>query len=68
MGDMAQTIGVTEEHKRAVVELWNRYPAISAVRNHRVFAVAADIYVVPGPRMVLAARAFARMLHPEIKL
>ena len=68
MGDMAQTVGVTDEHKRAVVELWHRYPAISAVRDRRVFAVAADIYVVPGPRMVLAARAFARMLHPEAGL
>ena len=65
MGDMANTVGVTEEHKRSVVALWNRYPSLSAVRNHRVYAVAADIYVVPGPRMVQAAAAFARMLHPE---
>ena len=65
MGDMANTVGVTEEHKRSVVALWNRYPTLTAVRNHRVYAVAADIYVVPGPRMVQAAGEFARILHPE---
>ena len=64
MGDMAQTTGVTEQHKKSVVALWNRYPSLNAVRNHRVYAVAADVYVVPGPRMVEAAREFGRMLHP----
>lgn len=65
MGDMSETAGVTEEHKRMVTRLWDRAPTVSAVRQKRVFAVASDIYVVPGPRMVEAATAFARMLHPE---
>jgi iron complex transport system substrate-binding protein len=68
MGDMSQTEGVTEAHKRSVVALWNRYRAIGAVREGRVLAVASDIFTVPGPRMVDAARAFARMLHPEAGL
>jgi len=68
MGDMAETTGVTEAHKRAVVVLWNVYPSVAAVREHRVFAVASDIFVEPGPRMVEAAQAFARMLHPEAGL
>jgi iron complex transport system substrate-binding protein len=65
MGEMSQTVGVTEADKRAVTALWSRYPTISAVRERRVFAVASDIFVVPGPRVVDAAREFARMLHPE---
>ncbi len=65
MGDMSQTEGVSEEHKRSVVALWNRFPALAAVRGHRVVAVASDIFTVPGPRMVDAARAFAHVLHPE---
>lgn len=65
MGEMSQTAGVTEKQKRAVVELWSRYPILSAVKQRRVFAVASDIFVVPGPRVVEAAREFARMLHPE---
>jgi iron complex transport system substrate-binding protein len=68
MGEMSETVGVTEEQKRAVVALWNRYPALAAVHERRVYAVASDIFVVPGPRVVDAARALARMFHPEAGL
>ncbi len=68
MGEMSETVGVTDAQKRAVVQLWNRYPALAAVRDHRVYAVASDIFVVPGPRVVDAARALARMFHPEAGL
>jgi iron complex transport system substrate-binding protein len=67
MGDMTDTAEVTDERKRSVVALWDRYPSLRAVKNHRVYAVASDIFVVPGPRMVDAAREFARMLHPGVK-
>jgi iron complex transport system substrate-binding protein len=65
MGDMSETLGVTEEHKRSVVALWSRQPGLRAVARHTVFAVASDIFVVPGPRVVDAAEAFEKMLHPE---
>jgi ABC-type Fe3+-hydroxamate transport system substrate-binding protein len=65
MGEMAETVGVTDEQKRRVEQMWQRYANIAAVKRGGVHAVASDIYVVPGPRMVDAARAFARMLHPE---
>jgi iron complex transport system substrate-binding protein len=64
MGDMADTVGVTERHKREVTSLWERLSSVAAVRQHRVQAVASDIYVVPGPRVVDAAKAFFEMLHP----
>ena len=67
MGDMSDTVGVTEEHKRNVIALWNRIPNLAAVKQHRVFAVASDIFVVPGPRVIEAARAFAEMLHPGVR-
>lgn len=67
MGEMAQTAGVSEEQKRAVVALWERQPALAAVRERRVFAVASDIFVVPGPRVVEAARELARLAHPEAR-
>jgi iron complex transport system substrate-binding protein len=68
MGDMSDTVGVTEEHKRNVIALWNRVPNLAAVKQHRVFAVASDIFVVPGPRVIDAARAFAEMLHTGLHL
>lgn len=65
MGEMAETKGVTEERKQQVVALWRQRPSLQAVAAGRVYAVASDIFVVPGPRVVEAAEAFARMLHPE---
>lgn len=65
MGDMADTVGVTEVHKQEVVKLWRRQADLRAVKSGLVFAVAADIFVVPGPRIAEAAEAFATMLHGE---
>ena len=67
MGDMADTVGVTAEHKREVTSLWERLASVSAVKQRRVHAVASDVYVVPGPRVVDAAKAFFQMLHPDAK-
>jgi len=65
MGDMSDTVGVTEAHKRDVVALWDRLGSVGAVKQRRVHAVASDVFVVPGPRVVNAAQAFLEMLHPE---
>jgi iron complex transport system substrate-binding protein len=67
MGDMADTVGVTDAHKQDVVALWGRLSSVTAVKQKRVHAVAADIFVVPGPRVVDAAQAFLEMLHPELR-
>jgi iron complex transport system substrate-binding protein len=45
--------------------VWNRLPSLPAVRNKRVYLLAGDEFVVPGPRIVVAAERFARTLHPE---
>jgi iron complex transport system substrate-binding protein len=65
LGELAETTGVTEEQKQSVVRLWKSRQELGAVKNNRVFAVASDIFVVPGPRMVDAAQAFAHMLHAK---
>jgi ABC-type Fe3+-hydroxamate transport system substrate-binding protein len=67
MGEMADTVGVSDAQKRSVVLMWNRLSSIAAVRNRRVHAVASDIFVVPGPRVVQAAQEFFTILHPEGK-
>lgn len=65
MGEMSETTGVTDAQKRAVRELWGTRKMLKAAKAGRVHAVASDIYVVPGPRMVDAAREFFALLHPE---
>jgi iron complex transport system substrate-binding protein len=62
MGDMSETVAVTDDHKRGVVGLWKSQSGLKAVKTNRVYAVAADIFVVPGPRIAEAAEAFAKML------
>lgn len=63
MGDMSVTINVTPQHKAAVERMWKAQQGVRAAAQGKVFAVAADIFVVPGPRVVDAAEAFARMME-----
>jgi len=65
MGDMGETDGVTDQQRREVVELWDEMPNLPAVKTGRVYGVADDIFVVPGPRVVRTAERFFEMIHPE---
>ena len=47
--------------------VWEALPSVPAVRNNRVFLLGGDEFVVPGPRIVLAAEQFARVLHPDAR-
>jgi len=67
MGDMGDSVSLTAEHQREVLRLWARLSSVAAVKQHQVYAVASDAYLVPGPRVVDAAKAFLEMLHPEAK-
>ena len=42
---------------------WDALPSVPAVRNHRVYVLVGDEFVVPGPRVVEATRRIARVLH-----
>jgi cobalamin transport system substrate-binding protein len=58
-----------ESLKRAHIDderrVWNTLPSIPAVKNDRVYLLTGDEFVVPGPRIVLAAERVARTLHPS---
>jgi iron complex transport system substrate-binding protein len=47
-------------------EVWRILPAVPAVRRNRVHVLVGDEFVIPGPRIVLAARRLARTLHPDL--
>ena len=49
----------------AELRVWDALPSLPAVRNKRVHILTGDEFVVPGPRIVLAAQQLARALHPE---
>jgi iron complex transport system substrate-binding protein len=46
--------------------VWNTLSAIPAVRAGRVFLLADERTVVPGPRVAEGTEAIARVLHPEV--
>jgi iron complex transport system substrate-binding protein len=50
----------------AETRVWDALPAVPAVRNRRVHLLVGDEFVVPGPRIAVAAERFARVLHPEV--
>ena len=56
----------TEEGiNKADLETWNRLSAVPAVKNHRIYMLTGDEFVVPGPRVARATRRMATALHPE---
>jgi len=46
--------------------VWSPLSAIPAVRDNRIYFLSGSHLVVPGPRLVQGAEAFARVLHPEL--
>jgi iron complex transport system substrate-binding protein len=45
--------------------VWNTLPSVPAVKNGHVYLLTGDEFVVPGPRIVIAADRFARTLHAD---
>ena len=56
---------MTPDNQAAEIAVWNRLPAIPAVRNGRVHLLLGNQFVVPGPRLAEATTAIARALHPD---
>ena len=47
--------------------VWNALASVPAVRTNRVYLLGGDEFVVPGPRIVIAAERFAGVLHGEAR-
>lgn len=56
---------LTPDTQAAEVAVWNRLPAIPAVRDRRVHLLLGNQFVQPGPRLAEATTAIARALHPD---
>ena len=46
---------------------WDALGSVPAVKAKHVHVLVGDQYVVPGPRIVDAARELGRVLHPEAR-
>ncbi|MGC4083645.1 MAG: helical backbone metal receptor [Vicinamibacterales bacterium] len=45
--------------------VWSILPSVPAVRQNRVHLLTGDEFVVPGPRVTIAADRLARVIHPD---
>lgn len=52
----------TEAEIQEEIRVWDSLGAVPAVRNRRVYLLVGDEFVIPGPRVVTAARRFADVL------
>ena len=55
----------SEAERRALRRDWDVLQAVPAVRNDRVYLIADQRVVVPGPRVAEGTRLLAATLHPE---
>ena len=63
VGEMGESPADSERRGRVTESLWAQQRLVSAVRTGGVHAVNDESFVVPGPRVVEAARAMARWFH-----
>ena len=56
---------MTPDTQASEIAVWNRLPAIPAVRDGRVHLLLGNQFVVPGPRLAEATATIARTLHPD---
>jgi iron complex transport system substrate-binding protein len=49
------------------LQAWNALSSVPAVKNHRIYLLTGDEFVVPGPRVVDAIRRIAETLHPRTR-
>lgn len=47
------------------VQAWSALGSLPAVKARRIHVLVGDEFVVPGPRIAVAAERLARVLHPE---
>ena len=55
-----------DDTDQADLRQWNALPSVPAVKNHRVYMLHGEEFVVPGPRVIDATERLARLLHPDI--
>ncbi len=56
---------MTDTRRGRVIDDWQTFSILPAVRDERVVLLTDDFLLIPGPRMARTAEQFARAVHPE---
>ncbi len=57
--------GWTPERIARERALWRAFPGLPAVKTDRIYLIADDVVLVPGPRIAEGIRRMAEVLHPD---
>jgi len=52
--------------KSEVLNDWDMLPELKAYKKNRIYIMDQQYIKIPGPRVDLALRDIARLIHPEI--
>lgn len=63
VGEMGETPADSDRRRTATESLWAQQRLVAAVRSGGIHATNNEAFVVPGPRVVEAARAMAEWFH-----
>jgi ABC-type hemin transport system substrate-binding protein len=63
VGEMGESPADSDRRRQITEGLWRSQTLVKAVRERNVHAVHDEAFVVPGPRIIVVARALARWLH-----
>jgi iron complex transport system substrate-binding protein len=60
-----RSTGLTSQTSSAPDPAFNALASVPAVRDARIYVLAGDEYVVPGPNVADTVEQLSRILHPE---
>ena len=58
---------ISTDRRKQIISDWDSFKGVPAIINKRIHILTEDFILIPGPRVAVAARLMAEILHPEIK-
>jgi iron complex transport system substrate-binding protein len=63
--EILPAVGNAPQAKIVAQRPWQTLPALTAVRNHRLYLFTQEYMAIPGPRFTQILAQFAEAIHPE---
>lgn len=61
-----ETLDPAPVKEKALIRLWHDEQSLRAVRDNHVLTAPADVFEIPGPRLLEACHDLVHLLHPEL--
>ena len=64
--DLLPDIREKKDGRERVIRQWQGVPGLNAVKKGRLYILAQDYAVIPGPRFILLLEQMAQLIHPAL--